>query len=122
MGTMMAAPGAQPGGPGAGGSVLSAPPPSPRMPIAAIAGQGEGLGPDAGSPEVQALQGLEFMERGAQLLATTFPEMAPDLAQLISGLRQAVPQAMAGGAGGMPGAGAAPQMGGGGMAPMVPPP
>lgn len=95
--------------------MLDSTPPSPRSPsIASLARRPEAAtGPEAGSPQMQALQGLQFMERGAQMLATTFPEMAPQLAQLVGGLRQAIPQAMAGSMGGSPA---------GGMSPMMPPP
>lgn len=96
--------------------MLDSPPPAPRgASIASLASKPEGaMGAEAGSPQMQALQGLQFMERGAQMLATSFPDMAPQLAQLIGGLRQAVPQAMSGAMGG-----GAPA---GGMQPMMPPP
>jgi hypothetical protein len=73
------------------------------------------MGNAAGSPQMSALEGLGMMEKGAQLLASGIPGLAPQLAQLISGLRQAVPQAMAGG-GQQPGGEAS------GMVPMSAPP
>lgn len=92
------------------GSALDGPPTSPPAQRPTMMDTA-GVGPEASSPHVQALQGLQYLERGAQLLSSSIPEMAPQLAELITGLRQAVPQAMAGAAGA-----------GGGQPPMMTPP
>jgi hypothetical protein len=68
---------------------------------------GESLGQEESNPAIRALRALKMIEMGAQLLGGTFPGMAPELAELVGGLRQSVPQqlAQAQGAGG-----GAPQM------------
>lgn len=71
-------------------------------------GQPGGLGAMAGNPGVMALEGLQMMERGAQLLSQGIPGLTPQLADLIAGLRQAVPQQLAGSVPGGGGGGGAP--------------
>jgi len=95
--------------PGAGPTttgMLDAPPPQPpgsaqRAKSSLVDSQlkrqgapGSGLGSDAASPQVVALQGLAMMEKGQQLLSAALPQLAPALSGLISNLKQVVPQAM----------------------------
>ena len=82
--------------------------------------QPKGLGADAGNPQIMALQGLQLMEKGAQLLVQGFPALQDPLGQVVAFVRQAVPQAMTGGNPMQVPAAAGPP-GGGGM-PMAPPP
>ncbi len=106
----IAGPQAAPGG-GMGTSLDAGPPLPPeatrRPTLRQLAGgQPEGLGAMAGNPGVMALEGLQMMERGAQLLSQGIPGLTPQLAELRAGLRQAVPQQLAGstpgGGGGAP--------------------
>lgn len=91
-----------------------------------------GMGELGGSPGLMALNGMEQIENGMQLVATALPQLNPllqPLGMILTQLRQAVPQALAGGGVGMQssllapppmaamGGPAGPQMGGG----MVPP-
>ena len=101
-------------------SDLSEGPPLPaqatrRPTMHQLAGAGDqerGLGMEGGSPQVQALEGMQMAERGLQLIATSLPDLAPGLAQLLEQLRQAIPRAM----------GAAAQSGPGQAMPVSPPP
>src|SRR5437879_10481233 len=89
--------------PGAGpttSGMLDAPPPQPpagaqRAKSSLVDSQlkkqgapGSGLGSDAASPQVVALQGLAMMEKGQQLLSAALPQLAPALTGLISNLKQ----------------------------------
>ena len=96
-----------------------------------------GLGEMGGSPALMALNGLEMVENGMQLVATALPQLGTlvqPMSMMIMQLRQAVPQALAGGGGSAMGASPllapppmaamggppGPQMGGG-MVPAGPP-
>ncbi len=81
--------------------------------------QPKGLGADAGNPQIMALQGLQLIEKGAQILAQGLPALQDSLGQVVAFVRQAVPQAMTGG-NPMQVPAAAPPPGGG--MPMAPPP
>jgi len=124
--------------PGAGptnSAMLDAPPPQPPGSAAKAKGNslvdsqlkkqgapGAGLGADASSPQVVALQGLAMMEKGQQLLSAALPQLAPALSGLITNLKQVVPQAMSDQLAGVDssGAGGAPPQPG--AAPGPPPP
>lgn len=109
------------------GVTLDRPPPGPpdKKGSARV-----GMGEMGGSPGLMALNGMEMIENGMQLMQTAMPQLNPliqPMAMLLAQLRQAVPQALAGGGtqsallapppmAAMPG-GPGPQMGGG----MVPP-
>jgi hypothetical protein len=105
-----------------------------------------GMGEFGKSPGLMALQGLESMENGMQLIAVAMPQMAAlmgPMALMLTRLRQAVPQMIAGGGasplgsssmltpppggpmpgpGGPPGVGAPPGIGAQGGAPGAPTP
>ena len=95
-----------------------------------------GLGEFASSPGLMALQGLEQIEKGMQLIAAGAPGTAPVIQQmaiLLTQLRQAVPQALTGNRGpfapsgmltppGMSGGGPPPGIGAQGGAPAAPTP
>ena len=73
-------------------------PPSPPE-IRGSAGK-SGLGEMAKSPGLMALQGLESIENGMQMITVAIPNLGPILglmATLVTRLRQAVPQALSGG-------------------------
>ena len=46
--------------------------------------QPKGLGADAGNPQIMALQGLQLMEKGAQLLVQGFPALQDPLGQVVT--------------------------------------
>lgn len=74
---------------------LDDPPPSPPEKRGK---SGPGLGEMSGSPGLMALQGLQQIENGMQLLTTGLPQLGPliqGMAMMMARLRQAVPQAMA---------------------------
>jgi len=73
-------------------------------------GQGGAGNQAAGSPQVMALQGLQMVERGLQILAQTFPDTAPQFADFVSQLRQLTAQGVAGSVGGQAPAGVMPMM------------
>ncbi len=78
---------------------LDAPPPLPpgttRRPTLQQLGGAESLGQEESNPAIQALKALKMIEMGAQMLGGAFPGLAPELAELVGGLRQAVPQRLA---------------------------
>ncbi len=78
-----------------------------------------GLGGDSGNPQIMALQGMQMFEKGALALGQGFPALQAPLSQMIAFVRQAVPQAMAGGNPQQAPAAAPPQ---GGPPPMAAPP
>src|SRR5690348_746976 len=96
-----------------------------------------GMGEMGGSPGLMALNGLEMVENGMQLIVTALPQLGmlmQGMGAMLMQLRQAVPQALAGGGGSAMGASSllvpppmaamggppGPQMGGG-MVPAGPP-
>lgn len=78
---------------------LDAPPPLPpgttRRPTLQQMGGGESLGQEESNPAIKALKALKMIEMGAQMLGGAFPGLAPELAEIVGGLRQAVPQQLA---------------------------
>lgn len=80
---------------------------------------GQMLGMEAGNPQILALQGLKMIESGAQALVQGIPALEGPLGQILVFVRQAVPQALAGG-NPMQAPSAAPAPGGN-MAPPPPP-
>src|ERR1043166_3023872 len=84
------------GGPAAGAEApqyrgLDVPPPAPPG-----VGSKPSLlaGPGASGPHSQALMGLAMMDKGAQLLSAILPGIGPAIGDMISNLKQAVPQAL----------------------------
>jgi hypothetical protein len=53
------------------------------------------MGAEGGTPQMQALEGLKMIEKGAQLLSGGLPGMGPQLMEVIMGLRNEVPQQLA---------------------------
>ena len=76
-----------------------------------------GLGAEAATPQIQALEGIKQTQMGLQKLATLVPDIAPQIAQFLGQLEPLIAQFVAGGSPGPAGVSAA--MGG---APMPPPP
>ena len=78
---------------------LDSPPASPTGPARAeMGGMGwgakpdGGLGPEASDPQVQALQGVKLIEMGAQVLASSVPELAGPVQAFVQQIAQLVPQ------------------------------
>jgi hypothetical protein len=95
--------------------VLNSPPGMPPggqrkslMDLAGAAPDG-GMGEQATSPQVMALQALKMMETGAQLMASALPAVAGPVIAFLDQLKQVVPQQLASdAAGGSPSAAGAP--------------
>jgi len=98
------------GGMTAPAASLDSPPQSPTGPARAAMGNmgwggkpDGGLGPEASDPQVKALQGVKLIEMGAQVLASSVPELAGPVQAFVQQIAQLVPQMlnqqMVGGAG-----------------------
>jgi hypothetical protein len=100
--------------PSVGAANLDSPPPQPPMKPAQGNLMESGMGPNGGTPQAMALQGMAMVEQGVRLLGTALPGAAAAAAEMLSTLRMGVAQAV-----GQMGMGASgPQAGGG--APMPP--
>lgn len=88
-------------------------------------GSGVKLGEFGSSPGLMALQGLEQIDKGFQLVVAGIPQLPPMLIQMgatwLTQLRQAVPQALGGGGGPFPPSGILTPPPGAGVAPGAPP-
>jgi hypothetical protein len=73
---------------------LPGPPPGiPARPgLLGLAGGGPGVG---GSPQQLAVTGLAMMEQGSKLLTAVLPGMSPIIIETMTGLKDAVPRALA---------------------------
>jgi hypothetical protein len=89
-----------------------------------LMGNGGGLGAAASSPQARALQGMQLVEQGSELITSVFPSLAPVLGDFIGRLHQSIPQALADMTQGGPGAGSfgAPAQSGMGATPVPGPP
>jgi hypothetical protein len=101
------------GPPAVGASDLDSPPPQPPMQAPKGNLMESGMGPNGGTPQAIALQGLAMVEQGVRLLGTALPGAAAAAADMLGTLRMGVAQAvsqMGVGAGPPPVAGGGPPM------------